>query len=80
MQFLFRPQSLVLFCRINTLDRGKKQEGQGLMVNSRHIFGKEGGSGRGYVISDISQILTHLLGTTVSLNFHTKPIYSKSIL
>lgn len=39
MQFLFRPQSLVLFCRINTLDGGKKQEGRGLMVNARQIFG-----------------------------------------
>lgn len=34
VQFQFHPQFLVLFCRTNTLDREKKQEGQGLMVHS----------------------------------------------
>lgn len=39
MQFQFHPQFLVLFCHTNTLDREKKQEGHGLMVNlSTHLL------------------------------------------
>ena len=42
MQFQFHPQFLVLFCRTNTLDREKKQEGQGLMVHSStYLYGRE---------------------------------------
>lgn len=43
MQFQFHPQFLVLFCHTNTLEREKKREGQGLMVNlSKKSFeGKE---------------------------------------
>lgn len=39
--FQFHPQFLVLFCRTNTLDREKKQEGQGLMVHSStYLYGR----------------------------------------
>lgn len=35
VQFQFHPLFLVLFCHTNTLDRGKRQEGQGLMTDLR---------------------------------------------